>query len=1307
MSIRVVHRPARVTRPLQEAQTTTLASPPPIGDGPNGIPMQSLLPIVGSVSSMTMMMMLRNNPIMVMIGAVVLVVALVGGVGMAFTQRGNAVRQRRLQRERYLDYLEKTRLQLRRDCDAYRDRALELHPAPSSLVEFGQNPARRWERRPSETDFLKVRIGTGDITALPVELPPEQNPVQPYDPVLQAAAARICDKAGVIQGLPVLLDLAEGGEISIIGERVDTVNLCRAMAAQLTAVHAPNEVHLAAVIPADALPLWRGFDLLPHANASANAAGVFAARRVAPSIEKLWELLSDELRDRAAVASAARRSGRNTKPVRLVVFIDEEDHEATAVPPVDAVLDLTALGVTVVHVVNDRLKEPTTVVSRVNVGPDTAVLEVVGTDAAPVRFVPDLVNESLLEVIARPLAALRLTRASTVDSEGTAVPDVTELLGVSDVDRIDVADVWAPRSAGDFLRVPIGVDDRGGQVLVDLKESAQLGMGPHGICIGATGSGKSELLRTLILGLAMTHPPEDLAMILVDYKGGAAFAPFIRLPHVAGVIDNLADDPQLTERARASINGEVVRRQQLLKEADNSASISHYRRLRTERPDLPALPHLFLVIDEFGELLTAEPDFVDLLLTIGRIGRSIGVHLLLSSQRIEAGKLRGLDTYLSYRIGLRTFSEAESTVVLDNPDAFHLPAIPGYGFLKVDTSVYTRFRAGYVSGPVGAPVESDAGGGLPAEPVALPLYDLGGPIVDLGEEPSLEPTAPAVGRTLVQAAVGQLSRNGERTRPVWLPPLPPSVALGRVLPSGLGQLGSGGGLRVPMGLLDDPIHQQQGPLLLDLNRSGGHVTVTGAPQSGRSTFLRTLAVSLAMTHTPREVSIYGMDLTGGGMSRIEGFPHVGGVATRGHRERLGRVLEELSRMLLTREQVFRDYGLDSLADMRRQHAAGRLPQLPSADIVLMVDGMGALRSDFEELEEPLGRLLERGGSFGIHVVLTLNRWNELRMALQALIGTRLELKLNDASDSQINRKLAATLRADQPGRLLTDEKLLAQIALPVLEESDRDLGEAITELAGRSAEQWSGPGAAPIRLLPDELSPAELPDALEAPDHVPIGLRQEDMSAVALELSARDPHLVVLGDSECGKTTLLRGLIRGVIERHTPEQLVIALMDARGGLASEVPEEFLGGHAANGRMGRMLSESIAAELEKRQAERGIGPRILVVVDDYDVISAGGNQPLLPLMPYLASARDLRLNVVVTRPVAGASRAMFDTALQALRDTGGTTLVMSGDRGEGQLLPKLYAEPMIAGRGRIARRGLRPALIQVANFGAEGSGGNAS
>ncbi len=319
------------------------------------------------------------------------------------------------------------------------------------------------------------------------------------------------------------------------------------------------------------------------------------------------------------------------------------------------------------------------------------------------------------------------------------------------------------------------------------------------------------------------------------------------------------------------------------------------------------------------------------------------------------------------------------------------------------------------------------------------------------------------------------------------------------------------------------------------------------------------------------------------------------------------------------------------------------------------------------------------------------------MNLQSLVGTRLELKLNDPGDSQVARKLSATLRADEPGRVLTDDRLFAQIALPLLDESeDADIGEALEELARQSAARWGGPGAAPIRLLPDDLAPAELPDALDEPDVVPIGLRQDTMEPIALDFAARDQHLLVLGDSRCGKTTLLRGVAQGAIDRHSPRSSSSASW-TRAGISprrSRCVSRRARQLGASGAHARGVDRAGAREAPERE---GLGTAILVIADDFDILSAGGTEPLRPLLPYLASARDLRLNVVVSRPVAGASRAMFDVALQGVRDTGGTVVVMSGDRAEGQLLPKLYAEPMIPGRGRVARRGERPTLVQIAHF----------
>ncbi len=1302
MTRRLVHRPTRVSRPLHREDREPLAPPPALPEGPvGGLPVQTLLPVVGSLSSIVMIVVLRNaNPVFMVIGAVVLVVALVGGVGMAVSQRGNQARTRRAQRERYLDFLERTRSALRTRAREVRAEAAVLDPEPDALVEVVRDPARLWERRRGHDDFLEVRVGVGDVRWFDLVLPDDENPVQPFDPIMLEEARTVVEHYATVAGMPVTVDLDRAGHVAVIGARDEVLQVARGMIAALATLHSPDDLHLALVHDGEHADDWRGFDLLPHAVDEELLDGDVPARRVAPDVRGLLGVIGGELADRARFAATAKRSAGSeaAENSRLVVFVDDHGRIASDLPVPDADLGLADLQVTTVHLLADRLHEPSDVTVRIVVEDGRATVTDARREEAGavpvVAFRPDHVPPSTFETLTRELAPLRLSLTAQDAAESVEGIGVTELLGIDDVTTLTTEQAWTPRSARDFLRVPIGLDDFGAPVLLDLKESAQLGMGPHGICIGATGSGKSEMLRTLVLGLALSHAPEDLSMVLVDYKGGAAFAPFAGLPHVAGIIDNLEDDAGLIERARASVAGEVVRRQRVLRDADNAPSITHYRQLRTERPDLPPLPHLLLVIDEFGELLTAEPEFIELLMTIGRIGRSIGVHLLLSSQRIEAGRLRGLDTYLSYRLGLRTFSEAESSTILDRPDAFHLPAVPGYGYLKVDTSVYRRFRAGYVSGPSEATSttrETDEH----AEPLLLPLYNTLAAVTDGSEEPELR--RPETGRALVDEAVDRLLDADRTTRPIWLPPLPPRLALSRVVTE---HVPGAEALRVPLGVLDDPAEQSQRTWHLDLTRAGGHAAVIGAPQSGRSTVLRSLAAATALTATPQQVSIYGLDLTGSGLARIEGFPHVGGVATRSDPARMQRLLEELQLMLAARERVFREQGVDSLADLRARHAAGRLPALPSAEVVLLVDGYGAVREEYERFEPVLAELLQRGSGLGVHVVMTLTRWNELRMAVQPLVGTRVELRLNDPADSVVDRKLSQTIRAEHRGRAITEERRFVQIALPVLDDvDDDDVAEALEDLARRVSTSWSGAGAAPIRLLPSDYEPSELPDPFEEPDRVPFGLRQDTMQPVSLELGGRDQHLLVFGDARSGKTTLLRGVVEGLVDRNTPDELVVAVMDSRGALAEVCPEDYLGGYATSAVAARSLAAAIADELGKRQAsaDRTTGPRIVVVVDDFDILASGGTQPLEPLLPYLPSARDLRLHVLLARPVAGLQRALFDLTLQAVRDTGGSTFLMSGERSEGPIAPQVYAEPMTAGRGRLLRRGERSFVVQVAHF----------
>ena len=1322
--IQLVHRAGRVVHAAQPPEPILIPPPPQLADtGSQSFPFQMLLPLVGAGSSMLMMTLLRANPIFALLGAVVMVITAVGMLVSLVSRRAGQSRQRRDRRERYLDRLATTHEDATALQRQIRDQAYRTHPAPNALPQWAISPVRRWERRRSHADFLLLRIGTADLVMPSAALPTVGMPAE-VDPLLMAEMRSLVRAHEVQPDLPTTINLDCAGEVSIVGPPEATRHVARVLLSQAAVHHAPEDLHLALVYPDQNAQEWDCLARLPHLRMNGVFDGPISRRRVAPTQPALEQLLREEIHEASRQAARLNRTGgRKARPTgpRLLAVVEQEGPASPLTVP-DNALDPAAIGATVLYLVTDRLHEPSDPSLRLTIQQDgTVLIEDLRPVSAepgqpeqtppPVACRPDDLGPALAEGISRALAPYSLGAAAERQDQDETTTTLAELLGVDDPRAIDSRTAWSPRSPRDFLRVPIGSDDAGSTILLDLKESAQLGVGPHGLCVGATGSGKSELLRTLVAALASTHGPEDLSMILIDYKGGAAFAPFAPLPHVVGLMDNLADDAGLVERARASLAGEVTRRQKQLRDAGSSPDIAHYRRLRAEHPEMAPMPHLFVIIDEFGELLTASPDLVDLLLTIGRIGRSIGVHLLLSSQRIEAGKLRGLDTYLSYRICLRTFTEAESSTVIGVSDAFHLPAVPGYGYLKVDTSIFTRFRSGFVSGPIDTIDEQPAPDEIEERvPLLLPTYN------GLEEESSVTieddvPEGHTTRTTVVDTVVSQLAQAAPVSSPVWLDPLPSRLTLSRLHSTSLRRGRSAvpvppvPSVSVPIGIVDDPAQQRQDPWLLDLTLGGGHVSITGAPQSGRTSFLWTLATSAALCLPPSRLAFYGIDATGGGLSRLSGLPNVGGIATRGDRERMRRVVEEIVTMLDTREQVFSRHRIDSLDVLRSRHAAGQIPELASADVVLLVDGLGLLRSDFEELEDSLDDILRRGSGLGVHAVMTLSRSNELRMAQQPLVGTRLELRLNDPADSLIARKLSKTLRADVPGRVLTPDQLFAHTALPIADDTDTShgVGTALEELAERIANGWSGERPAPVRMLPEAIDPADLPDGEEEPDLLPLGLFQDTMTPINLDLVGRDPHLLVLGDPGCGKSTVLRGVIESLVERHTPDELVIAVYDMRRTTADACPESYLGGHATSAALAEGLSASIAQELERRSAAMSAGqepdgPRIVLVVDDYDILAAGNSNPLAPVIPYLSSARDLRLNVALTRPVAGSSQAMYDQLLQALRNTGATGLLMDGERSEGIVLAGMRAEHLRPGRGWWIRRGGRPRLAQVADYG---------
>ncbi|MFC9688953.1 type VII secretion protein EccCa [Kribbella sp. NPDC056951] len=1295
------------------------------GGGGGGGAMQMLMPLVGSVGSVAMMTMGRSGP-MVMVGVGLLGLTLVGSVGGMLSSRGKGGKDRKSQRTRYLDYLERMRDEFVKEERKSRAEALELNPPPDALLDCVADVSRLWERRRTDSDFLQPRCGSGRVPVVPARVGQGGSAMEPPDPFMTAEATALVRRFTEMPDMPLTVPLDHVGNVSIVGDREGAVRVARSLLVQTAVFHAPEDVAIAASFPQRALPDWSWMAWLPHVQDPERKQGAMPFRRIAETPYELSQLLSGDLAERVQWATESRRGSvafedRKKLTKRLLVLHDTYGDVAAEVRPGadDSILP-GELGVTVLHLVADRVQEPSSVTMRITVyGDEVRIEDLRGAYPMAASGRVDRMEAAVAAGITRELTPLRLSAESLEEEGHVDDVDFMGLIGISDVGQLDFKRLWKERSDRAFLRVPLGVDDTGAVVQVDLKESAQLGMGPHGLCVGATGSGKSEVLRTMVMALMATHSPEDLSFVLVDFKGGASFAPFERVPHVSGIITNLRDDASLIERAYKSLEGEVQRRQQVLKDAGNIANITDYRLHRKQKPEMPPLPHLFVIIDEFGELLNERPDFIDLFLSIGRIGRSIGIHLLLSSQRVESGKLRGLETYLSYRFGLRTFSEEESRTVLDTTDAFHLPPLPGFGFLKVDTSVYQRFRAAYVSGayvpPTDVIVEDE---GTEARPMLLPTYQQTEAELEAAREagkpePGSKATERTTGPTELTVFVDQVRKAADQVLKIWLPPLPTACTLDAL--GGRTDFVDGRGLQLavrvppmqpPVGVVDDPTNQTQEVFRLDLTRAGGHAAIVGGPASGKTTALRTIVTSLAHTHTPLEVAIYALDLAGGGMQALSELPHVGGVALRTDRERIRRTVEEIRGMIDHRERVFRNHAIDTMEGLRQEHAAGRIPELPSADVVLIIDNYGAIRTTFDELDEPITDILQRGSSYGIHVVTSMMRWNDVRMQNQAMFGTMLELRLNDPTESNIDRRLQEVLRKAGPGRMLVPGgKLYGQFALPRIDgvADDENLSGILEAQAVTVRSTWQGPRAPQVRILPLQLPRHQVGDDIRQPAVVPIGVDERGLAPVYLDLAGRDTNLVVFGDSGSGKTNIVRLIVQQLIERHTSEQLVFAVLDPRRGLREVVPQEYVGGYAPTGRVAAGLAAGVSQELAKRMPddsgaipETGQGgPRIVVLADDYDLLTSGGQSPMDPFLPYVAAGRDIKLHFIVTRRASGASRQMYEPFLSAVMESGAAGLVLSGDRAEGQLFTGAYPGDYPPGRGLFVRRGDGPELVQTA------------
>jgi DNA segregation ATPase FtsK/SpoIIIE, S-DNA-T family len=1341
------YRPARAYPPRLPEGEIVIDAPPVISPMRSGAMtwLQYLFPVVGGMGSFLFILAFHSNLLFVIAAVAIAVCAVGAGIAMGIVQGRMQKKQHKTERAAYLNYLTHCRTQLHTLAQMQLQVNTRLHPDSMGLVARIIRREYLWERRPIDEDFLHVRVGVGATPlSCDVRLDLGNSPMMvKFVPDLRLQAEALVDAYKYRDDIPIALPLRHIGTLAVTGSRSLTHSLVRAMLCQVVAFHSPEDVRCIVCFPRQTAQDWTWLKWLPHVRRlrqvkaeKKHAAESFCL--LADNIDDCRDLLGNqikpELERRRRVLDDKQETATNLLRPHLLVILDgfTPNGALARLPELDELFrDAAKLGATVICLVEDKSQEPSLTSARIAV---SAVDWLSFEENKPggcqlVGVTPDTIDLQSCEYAARSLAPLTLAEKGAQHDLSQDIR-LLDLLSISSADDIHVPQRWQQRMKQGLLQVPIGRRADGEPLILDLKEAAEKGMGPHGLIVGATGSGKSELLRTIVSSLAITHDPSQVNFVLVDFKGGASFADFATLPHVAGVITNLESDAALVDRAYLSLLGEQQRRQRKLREAGNLDNIQQYQAKWQINPDMEPMPHLLIIIDEFAELVANRPDFLDLFVTTGRVGRSLGLHLLLASQRIDEGRVRGLEGHLRYRICLRTFSAQESSAVLGTPDAFYLPSSPGIGYFKVDADIFELFKTALISVPYTPATEH-------ITPISLiQEFTSTGKLIRLQSAVNVSSSLSAPTKTgagelhtemdviITHLAGLQPADSRARVHQIWLPPLSKMLALEELL--GKHKHGAtdenhwqgpqpSGTLCIPIGLVDKPLEQAQELLMLDFSGAGGHLAVVGAPQSGKSTLLRTIVASFMVTHTPVDVQLYCIDL-GGGMLRVfENTPHVGAVCSKSERDKIRRVVRQMHTIIDERTFLFREQGIDSMATYRQRRQAGELSEVPFGDVFLIIDNFAQLQQEFDPLNDEITDIVATGLSYGVHVILATNRWAEMRPKLRDNIGTRLELRLNDPIESEFGKAAASAIPVSVPGRGLTKDKLQFQTALPwvgshigSMSFQNLPLQQALESLVRKTQQAWKAAPAPRIRMLPSLVTVQDLPRlGIHQPPGIPIGLEEFRLDPVYIDLISAGPHFIVLGDTECGKTNLLRTWMRGLEQRYTSKQVAFAIIDYRKVLLDFANSKHLLTYAHNPPTLKECVGNFKADLEKRllsssdiplkqlrRQEQWNGCHYFLFADDYDSLITPAGSPLNPLVEFLLAGRDIGFHLVITRRVGGVGRTGFEPVFQRLKEMGSSGIIMSGDSQEGVLLGGQRANLLPPGRGYLIQRNHPPTLVQT-------------
>ncbi len=955
--------------------------------------------------------------------------------------------------------------------------------------------------------------------------------------------------------------------------------------------------------------------------------------------------------------------------------------------------------------------------------------------------VPDIMPIYEAEALARSLAQYTPTDEAEKllaqqAAQARAGQDFTDALNIYDLRTWKPQLTWNDLTPARRLRVPIGKTPSGVVAELDLKEAAEAGMGPHGLMVGMTGSGKSEHLKSLVLALCATHSPVQLRLLLGDFKGESGLGDLERLPHVEGLVSNLEGSRHKLVRFQSVLRGELGRRQELLKRAGFKGVREYEAAREAGRTDLEPIGTLVLVLDEFAQMLVLLPEMGGTMDEVARLGRSLWIHILNASQRVEGGKAQGMQSQQQFAIGMKVRNAGESRAAIGSTRAYDefksKDAPPGSAFLVVDDE-HTRYRAFYASGPYTPPkinaAERDRAEGqyLPVAKFTSAMSALPDTIGVEDEDDLDELDVSDVGvQTVDQLMVDRICEDA-RTLPrghrMWRPDLEETekLPIDEIVTEYWQRerwqdFTEDSGLVAPFGREDDWYWHSQDVVAVDLGST--HGGVAGAPQAGKSTAVRTLIMSLAMANSPARVQFYGIDFGGGKLASLASLPHVSGIAATGDDERIGRVVSEVERILRNRKREWGRFG-EAGMDLARYRAAKfgpnkmPVPDDQHGDVFLVVDNISKLKAEMVEIHDRIIALADGALSFGVHVIIANDSWLTIKNADKLL--AKVELKLGDKSDSKMDRQLAEDVPSKQKGRGLVESGNHMLVAVPYLSEfielSDTDATEATAKAV---AAEWAARGFGPaprLRQLPAEVDFDDLPPMpTTAPRHaLPVGIGEREMSTVWLDLE-QNPHAWCTGTARSGRSAFLQTVCAAIQQRYTPEEAQIIAFDPSEDLADAISDRYRVVYENQHQRIGQASAELAQLLERRKPPANLPPRELrqwratvvrpkwfVIIDDLNLLTPANTYGslTLPLVGPAESAKNLDLHIIAAITIDNwYAKGQSHKLLSAMTTAGSSVVVLDGNPAE-KIIDQVRPASRAPGRAELYERKGGGQLMQIA------------